>query len=110
MSNSNHGGARQGAGRPRRQIDNQGLLGRFGFCPQASVPAEVETEQAREAARQEVARQVVIEQERRTKRERDLEDQANGLQLLVASASEEHNGTPDVNTDVATDQERGISS
>jgi hypothetical protein len=52
-----------------------------------------------------VARQVVIEKERRTKRERDLEDQANGLQLLAVAVSEEHNGTHDVNADVTTDQD-----
>ena len=69
------------------------------------MPTSAETEQAEKAARQEVARQVVIEKERRTKRERDLEDLANGLQLLAVAVSEEHNGTPDVNTDVTTDQD-----
>jgi len=69
------------------------------------VPTEAETEQAGEAARQEVAHQVVIEQERRTKRERDMEDQANGLHVLATVVSEKHNGTPDVNTDVTTDQD-----
>jgi hypothetical protein len=105
MSNNNHGGARSGAGRPQIQIENQGLLGSFGFCPQPSVPTEAETEQAEKAARQEVSRQVAIEKERRTKRERNLEDQANGLQLLAVAVSEEHNGTHDVNADVTTDQD-----
>ena len=104
-NNNNHGGTRPGAGRPRIQIENQGLLGSFGFRPHPSVPTEAETEQAEEAARQEVARQVVIEQERRTKRERDFVDQKNGLELLAAAVPEEHNGTPDVNADVTTDQD-----
>ena len=69
------------------------------------MPTEAETEQAEKAARQEVSRQVAIEKERRTKRERNLEDQANGLQLLAVAVSEEHNGTHDVNADVTTDQD-----
>jgi hypothetical protein len=38
--------------------------------------------------------------------ERDLEDQANGLQLLAAAASEEHDGMPDVNTDATANQDK----